>query len=158
MSVPVRTTAFPFHPLSDISSQMPQPDPLEFDFTEAEMYAALRLVAPESEARRQAAEFAAAYQPGMSWAMDDDGLLQLLALGSESGAGRVERLRRALRQARYDGWRSDQLLADPRLTGAELGYRWAQLIEADDNGWVARLDERRRVLRSQGRLPPEDIE
>ena len=129
---------------------MPQPDPLEFDFTEAEIYAALRLVASESDARRQASDFAASYRPGMSWAMDDDGLLQLLALGSESGAARVERLLRALRDARFDGWRSDQLLADPRLSDSELSRRWAQLVEAEDREWVARLDERRRALRSQG--------
>jgi hypothetical protein len=135
---------------------MPQPDPLEFDFTEAEMYAALRLVASESEARHQAAQFAASYRPGMSWAMDDDGLLQLLALGSESGARRVERLLRALRDGRFDGWRSDQLLADPRLPDAELARRWARLAEVEDQEWDARLDERRRAPRSQGTLPPED--
>lgn len=134
---------------------MPHPDPLDFDFTEAEMHAALRLVVLESDARRQAADFSASYQPGMKWGMDDDGLLQLLALGSESGARRVERIRRGLREARYDGWRSDQLLAEPELPEAELTRRWAGLSDAGDEAWTTRLDERRRALRSQGRLPPE---
>lgn len=137
---------------------MPQRDPLDFDFTEEEMYAALRLVVPTSEARRQAAAFAASYQPGMSWAIDDDGLLQLLALGSEGGAQRVERLLRALRQARYDGWRSDQLLADPRLLDADLARRWAQAADTEDAEWATRLSDRRRELQSQGGLPPEALE
>ncbi|HEX5872808.1 MAG TPA: hypothetical protein VFY65_20395 [Longimicrobium sp.] len=134
---------------------MPQQDPLEFDFTEAEMYAGLRLVVSEPEARAQAAEFARTYQTGMNWGIDDDGLLQLLAIGSETGARRVARLVRALRQARYDGWRSDQLFHDPSISNAEIERRWARFTRADDKSWTDRLNERRRTLREQGRLPPD---
>lgn len=134
---------------------MPQPDPLEFDFTEAEIYAALRLVAPDEEARLQAAGFARAYRPGMSWAMDDEGLLQLLAIGSESGAARVRRIRNALREARYDHWLSEQRARDHAASSVDLAHRWRDLGAEEEEGWQTRLAARRRALGSRGNLPPD---
>ncbi len=57
----------PVRPLSWASSQETMTDPSAFDFTESEIYAALRLVASDEEARRGARAFARAYTPGMDW-------------------------------------------------------------------------------------------
>jgi hypothetical protein len=138
------STEIPFN--SPSTFPMRQQDDLEFDFTELEVYAAMRLVVPEAEARRQAAAFAEAYRPGTDWAIDDDGLLLLLSLGSESGAARVQRLRNALRQGRYDQWLSDERRRDPSISAAELAGRWSELILAEERDWSLRLAERRREL------------
>lgn len=130
------------------------PDPLEFDFTETEVFFALRLVTDDHEARRQAVAFAQAYRPGMNWAIDNDGLLQLLALGSESGAARVERLRKGLQARRYDHWAADERRADPSVSEAELARRWADVTAAEDRDWAVRLDARRREPRGHGTRPP----
>lgn len=125
-----------------------QSDDLDFDFTEDEMYLALRLVASEAEAREQAAAFAAAHAPGMDWATSESALF-LLSLGSESGRTRVERIRRAIQESRRDTWLQQQHAA---LEGeAEALARWADVLASEDADWTRRLSEIRRQL-EEGRL------
>lgn len=125
-----------------------QSDDLDFDFTEDEMYRALRLVASEAEAREQAATFAAAHAPGMDWATSESTLF-LLSLGSESGHTRVERIRRAIQESRRDTWLQQQHAA--RVGEAEALARWADVLASEDADWTRRLSEFRRQL-EEGRL------
>jgi|GEM_PF-4924870 len=126
-----------------------QSDDLDFDFTEDEMYRALRLVASsEAEAREQAAAFAAAHAPGMDWATSESTLF-LLSLGSESGRTRVERIRRAIQESLRDTWLQQQDAA--RLGEAEALARWADELAREDADWTRRLSEFRRQL-EEGRL------
>src|SRR5687768_1943735 len=118
-----------------------QSDDLDFDFTEDEMYRALRLVASEAEAREQAAAFAAAHARGMNWATSESTLF-LLSLGSESGRTRVERIRRAIQESLRDTWLQQQDAA--RLGAAEALSRWADLLAGEDEDWTRRLSEFRR--------------
>jgi hypothetical protein len=91
----------------------------------------------------------------MNWAIDDDNLLLLLALGSEAGEARVQRLRRALLHGRYDHWLSDERSRDPAASDAELARRWSELLAAEDRAWALRFAERRRELQERNRLPPD---
>lgn len=124
-----------------------QSDDLDFDFTEEEMYRALRLVVSEAEAREQAAAFAAAYVPGMNWATSEHALL-LLSLGSVRT--RVERIRRALQQSRRDTWLQEQQAE--RVGEADALARWADVLAAEDEAWTRRLSELRRQLQEEGKL------
>ena len=125
-----------------------QSDDLDFDFTEDEMYRALRLVASEAEAREQAAAFAAAHAPGMDWATSESTLF-LLSLGSESGCTRVERIRRAIQESRRDTWLREQHAE--RVGEADALARWADVLAAEDEDWTRRLSEFRRQL-EEGKL------
>jgi hypothetical protein len=126
-----------------------QSDDLDFDFTEDEMYRALRLVASEAEAREQAAAFAAAYAPGMNWGTSEHALL-LLSLGSESARTRVERIRRAMQESRRDTWLQQQHAE--RVGEADALARWADVLAAEDEDWTRRLSELRRQLQEEGKL------
>jgi hypothetical protein len=121
-----------------------QSDALDFDFTEDEMYRALRLVASEAEAREQATAFAAAYEPGMNWATSDH-LLLLLSLGSGSARTRVDRIRRALQESRRETWLQQQHAE--RVGDADALARWADVLAAEDEDWSRRLSELRRQLK-----------
>jgi hypothetical protein len=124
-----------------------QSDDLDFDFTEDEMYRALRLVASEAEAREQAAAFATAHAPGMNWATSESTLF-LLSLGTESGRTRVERIRRAIQESLRDTWLQQQDAA--RVGEADALARWADLLAAEDEDWTRRLSEFRRQLEEEG--------
>jgi hypothetical protein len=123
-------------------------DDLDFDFTEDEMYRALRLVASEAEAREQAAAFAAAHAPGMDWATSESTLF-LLSLGSESGRTRVERIRRAIQESGRKTFLQQQHAA--RVGEAEALARWADVLAREDADWTRRLSGFRRQL-EEGRL------
>jgi hypothetical protein len=126
-----------------------QSDVVDFDFTEDEMYRALRLVASsEAEAREQAAAFAAAYVPGMNWATSEH-LLLLLSLGSESARTRVDRIRRALQEGRRETWLREQ--HTERIGEADALARWTDVLAVEDEDWTRRLSEFRRQL-EEGRL------
>jgi hypothetical protein len=127
-------------------------DSLEFDFTEEEMYAALRLVAPDAEARDAARAFAHAHRPGLDWGTSERTLL-LLSLATDTGADRVERLRRAEQESQRSGWVQD---AQRRGGGsaAELTRAWQDLIAAEDRAWAAKGSELRHTLTQEGKLPP----
>jgi hypothetical protein len=105
-------------------------DPSAFDFTESEIYAALRLGASEEEARRGAREFVRAYTPGMDWGMSERTLL-LLSLATESGNERVERIRRAMQEDRYSDWRLEADTRHRRSAG-ELSRAWADHLAIED--------------------------
>lgn len=126
-----------------------QSDDLDFDFTEDEMYCALRLVVSDAEAREQAAAFAAAHAPGMDWATSESTLF-LLSLGSESGRTRVDRIRRAIQESRRDTWLQQQHAA--RVGEAEALARWADVLAREDADWTRRLSELRRQLQEEGKL------
>ena len=127
-----------------------QSDDLDFDFTEDEMYRALRLVASEAEAREQAAAFAAADVPGMNWATSEH-LLLLLSLGSESARTRVNRIRVALQDSRRETWLREQHAE--RVGEADAVARWADVLAAEDEDWTRRLSELRRQLgEEEGKL------
>lgn len=120
-----------------------QSDDLDFDFTEDEMYRALRLIVSDAEAREQAAAFAAAHAPGMDWATSEPTLF-VLSLGSESGRTRVERIRRAIQESRRDTGLQQQDAA--RLGEADALARWADVLAAEDEDWTRRLSEFLRQL------------
>lgn len=124
-------------------------DGLRFDFSENEMFQALRLVASESEAREQAAAYAQQYEPGMDWATSEDALL-LLALGSETAREGVERIRRAEQASRHVGWAQRH----PSASSADVERRWAELIATEDATWATRLSDLRQRLQQEGKLPP----
>jgi hypothetical protein len=126
-----------------------QSDDLAFDFTEDEMYRALRLVASDAEAREQAAAFAAANAPGMDWATSEHALL-LLSLGSESASTRVQRIRRAVQESRRDTWLQQQHREG--VSEADALARWADVIAGEDEDWTRRLSELRRQLKEEGKL------
>jgi hypothetical protein len=126
-----------------------QSDDLDFDFTEDEMYRALRLVASEAEAREQAVAFAAANAPGMDWATSEHALL-LLSLGSESASTRVQRIRRAMQESRRDTWLQKQY--QERVGQADALARWADVLAGEDEDWNRRLSELRRQLQEEGKL------
>ncbi|MBW3572579.1 MAG: hypothetical protein KY467_15865 [Gemmatimonadetes bacterium] len=126
-----------------------QSDDLDFDFTEDEMYRALRLIVSDAEAREQAAAFAAEYEPGMDWATSEHVLL-LLSLGSESARTRVDRIREALQESRRETWLRDQHAA--RVGEADALARWADVIAAEDEDWTRRLSALRRQLQEEGKL------
>lgn len=140
------------HPFPS-STQGTMSDPLAFDFTEAEIYAAFRLVAPDAEARQGARAFARAYDPGLDWGASERTLL-LLSLGTDTGNGRVERIRRALQEDRYPIWLAEEGGRDARSAG-DLSSDWADHIAAEDREWAAKRAELRRALREQGKIPPE---
>jgi hypothetical protein len=124
-------------------------DGLRFDFSENEMFQALRLVVSESEAREQAAAYAQQYEPGMDWATSDDALL-LLALGSETGRERVARIRRAVQASHHEGW----VQRHSRASSSDVERRWAELIATEDAAWTTRLSDLRQRLQQEGKLPP----
>jgi hypothetical protein len=124
-------------------------DGFRFDFTEDEMFHALRLVVSEFEAREQAAAYAQQHEPGMGWATSEDALL-LLALGSETAREGVERIRRAEQASRHVGW----VQRHPRASSADVERRWAELIATEDAVWATRLSDLRQRLQQEGKLPP----
>lgn len=126
-------------------------DPLDFDFTEEEVYRALRLEVPEAEARRQAAAFAAAYEPGMDWAASEDTLLYL-SLGSEAGRARVDRIRHSMQADRRERWLQHQRQQGAPDSPEELMRRWGEVLAADDRNWMRRIAELRRRLEEEGKL------
>jgi ABC-type sugar transport system substrate-binding protein len=128
-----------------------QSDGLGFDFTEDEMYRALRLVASETEARQQAATFAAEYEPGMDWATSEHALL-LLSLGSETARARVERIRRAMQESRRDTWLQQQQIERIGESPDGLAQHWADVVAREDEDWARRLSELRRRFQEEGEL------
>jgi hypothetical protein len=126
-------------------------DEFDFDFTEDEMYRALRLVSSEAEAREQATAFAATYEPGMDWATSEHALL-LLSLGSESARDRVERIRRAMQESRRDTWLQQQEAERIGEPPEALAVRWSDLVAAEDEDWGRRLFELQQRLQEEGRL------
>lgn len=128
-----------------------QSDGLDFDFSDEEMYRALRLVVSEAEARQQATAFAAEYEPGMDWATSEHALL-LLSLGSETARARVERIRRAMQESRRDTWLQQQQSEQIGEPPDGLAQRWAAVVETEDEEWTRRLSELRRQLQEEGKL------
>lgn len=128
-----------------------QRDEFDFDFTEDEMYCALRLVTSDAEARQQANVFASAYEPGMDWATSEHALL-LLSLRSESARARVERIRRAMQESRRDTWLQRQHAERIGESADVLARRWADLVAAEDEDWTRRLSQLRRQLQKEGKL------
>ena len=133
-------------------------DDLAFDFDEAELFSAFRLVLPTEDARDQARQVSEALQPGSDWATSEEVLL-LLAIGSVSGREKVQRIRRAEQESRYLLWAREQR----ETRGASVPFEdlrrdWESLKADEDRGWSERLEALRRSFQEQGKLPPEGEE
>lgn len=124
----------------------------DLDFTEHEVYCALRLQIPDTEARSQASDFAQAYSRGMDWATSD-AMLLYLAVGSKSGRARVERIRRSMVFQLCEDWMMRERQRNEAASEEELADAWIQHVEATRREWDARIAALTRELRHQGLLP-----
>jgi hypothetical protein len=125
---------------------------LDPNFTEREVYCALRLQLPDAEARGQAADFAHSYVPGMDWATSE-GMLLYLAVGSESGSARVDCIRRSMQLQLRAAWVAKERKHDPAASDAEVTRAWTQHVEGAERDWRARIAALRQELMAEGRLP-----
>jgi hypothetical protein len=125
-------------------------DDLEFDFTDAELFQAFRLIASDdAEARKQTEAVRSAFSPGMDWAVSKETLF-LLSLGSESGHEKVERIRKVGQEARLTVALGGEVEAGrPALSGSELMARVRDAIVAEDTRWEVERTEMRRALRDK---------
>jgi hypothetical protein len=123
--------------------------PGTFDFTEGEWFAALRLVLPDSAARRRAAEFSRPDEK-LDNAINLDGLA-LLSLATESGSVKAERIRQEWRAAVYRIWLDDERQRRG-VSETDLARRWAVRTAREDRIWEARRDHLRQSLQRKGRL------
>lgn len=136
---------------------MERDDDFAFDFDEAELFRAFRLVMPVPKARRQARRIFNAVKKGSGLATSEQ-LLLLLDLGSVSGSEKVQRLRRAEREFRFTTWVRDQRDAhDASVNLDDLRSRWAAIVATEDRGWEERREALRRSLQEQGKLPPDRL-
>lgn len=131
-------------------------DALEFDFTEAELYGALRLVTSDAEARQQAHALAREFTAGMDWAASEQTLM-LLSLASERAYTRVEQIRRQEQNGRRATEIFRQRDSGRGPSADELARRWAELIAAENREWEARRTALRRSLQGRGKLPPDSM-
>ena len=125
---------------------------LDADFTEHEIYCALRLQVPDAEARSQASDFARAYVSGMDWSTSD-AMLLYLSVGSESGRARVERIRRSVQLQLRTAWVARERQRNPTASEDEVTQAWARSAEAAEREWDERVAGLRRELGEQGLLP-----
>jgi len=126
------------------------PDDFDFDFTDAELFEAFRLLASDEDARAQTEAVRSALLPGMAWAASTE-LLLLLSLGTDSGHEKVERIRRAGQEARLTvELRSESEAGEPGLSESELMARVRDAVVTEDASWQAQRIEMRRSLRDQG--------
>lgn len=138
-------------PITPGSDGGPVDDEQAFDFTEAELYGALRLEMPDDDARLQARRAADALRAGSAWATSD-ALLLLLSIGTGSGDEKVRRILRALREARYATWSLERREVDggSPLSEKALRHRWSALTAEEDRDWRHRRDALRRSLDERG--------
>jgi len=116
-----------------------------FDFTESEIYQALRLRLLDTEAREQARSVAAAATPGLDWATSEE-LLLLLALGSESGREKVQRLRHEEQSGRFSTWVRQERASGAESSPDQFQRRWRTVVDAEDQVWEERLESAKRAL------------
>ncbi len=127
-------------------------DDLEFDFTDAELFQAFRLIASDdAEARKQTEAVRSAFSPGMDWAVSKETLF-LLSLGSESGHEKVERIRKVAQEERLTAELREA--GGPALSDSELLARVRDAIVAEDTRWEIERTEMGRALRDKGNQLP----
>lgn len=127
---------------------------MEFDFTDAELFAAFRLVVSDAEARQQTDAVRGALRPGMDWGASHD-LLLLLSIASETGREKADRIRKEGQESRIAV--SIRNAAGPAtLSDDELGRRVREAVFAEDRRWQEQRAERRRELREEGRQLPDE--
>lgn len=125
-------------------------DELDFDFTDAELFAAFRLVTSEAEARRQTEEVRSAWTTGMDWAASTE-LLLLLSVGSDTGREKVERIRKAGQEARLaTAVRRETGTSGTAPSDGELMERVQAAVVEEDRRWEEQRSEMRRALRGEG--------
>lgn len=131
-------------------------DDFDFDFTDAELFEAFRLLGPDSEARHQTQAIRSALMPGMGWAASRETLL-LLSIGSESGHEKVERIRKAGQEARLTvTLRREMEEGGSAVSESELMARVRDAIVAEDARWQLERAEMRRALRDKGNELPDE--
>jgi hypothetical protein len=123
--------------------------PGTFHFTEDEWFAGLRLVLPDSAARRRATEFSRLDEK-FDNAINLDGLA-LLSLATESGRVKAERIRQEWRSVVYRIWLDDERQRRG-VSEIDLARRWAVRTAREDRLWEARRDRLRQSLQRNGRL------
>jgi hypothetical protein len=121
----------------------------QFDFSEEELFRALSLALPESEARREARAVASALMPDIDWATSEETLL-LLSLGTETGNAKVESLRRQEQAQRRIVW----MRARRGATEVDLRREWDEIVTGEDQEWAARRDAMRQNLLQRPMDPP----
>ena len=132
------------------------PDDFDFDFTDAELFEAFRLLGSDEEARAQTEAVRSALMPGMDWAASTE-LLLLLSIGTDSGHDKVERIRKVGQEARLTvELRRESEAGKPVLSDSELMARVRDAVVAEDARWKAQRNEMRRSLRDQGKNLPDE--